>query len=66
MMFQLYMQQFEGTVLFTFSKLQIEGVLRLHHLTAGRPAFQLVSQFLQLDIEMHLILSTWKLGTAGA
>lgn len=52
--------------LFTFSQLQIEGVLGLQHFTAWCQTSHLVSQFLQLDVEMHLILCTGKLGTAGA
>lgn len=55
-----------GIALFTFSELQIERVLRLFHLGSGCEAFHLVSQFLQLDVEMYLILCTGKLGTARA
>lgn len=61
-MFQLH----SAPMLLTFSQLQVERVMRLLHLMAGYQAFHLVSQFLQLDVEMYLILCTRKLGAAGA
>lgn len=52
--------------LLTFSQLQIEGVLCLQHFMRRCLAFYLISELLQLDVEMHLVLCAGKLGTAGA
>lgn len=51
---------------FTFGQLQVKRVERLLQVAAGRHAFQLVTQLLQLDVEVDLVLSAGELSTAGA
>lgn len=52
--------------LLTFSQLQVEQVPCLLHVVARHQAFHLVSQLLQLDVEMDFILCSRKLSAAGA
>lgn len=50
----------------TFSQLQVERVQCLLHVAAWHQAFHLVSQLLQLDVEMYFILCSRKLSASRA
>lgn len=50
---------------FTFGQLQVERVVRLLQVAARHHAFQPVTQLLQLDVEVDLVLSAGELSAAG-